>query len=265
MYEVSKYPHGIFSWVDLSSPNQAEAKAFYSALFGWTARDVPIDGGGVYTMLEIDGKSVAGLGEHQPEMIAQGVPAFWMSYVNADDVDAIAARIPAAGGTLMMPPMDVMDQGRMLLAVDPAGASFGVWEARQHTGAQLVNGPNMLVWNELQTRDPEAARDFYAQVFGWTATTDENNYTLFWVDGRRHAGMIVMDENWGAEVPNNWAVYFRVPQIDAAVARAQEVGGTLVVPPMPAGGWGTFAVIADPHGGVFTIMAMTDEFVDPAP
>lgn len=264
MQVVKRYPDNVFCWVDLTTPDQEGAKAFYTALFGWEADDRPIDIGGTYTMLQLQGKNVAGLGGMQPEMKAQGMPAFWASYVKHDDVDSVAAKMAEAGGNLMFPPMDVMDSGRMTMGMDPTGAAFGVWQPQEHTGAELVNMPNTLVWNELQSRQPDAAKAFYESVFGWESKADANGYVSFMADGRMQAGMITMDENWGPDIPNNWSVYFMVEDVAAMSARAVELGGTLMVPDTPAGEMGRFAVISDPQGGVFNIMSFKGP-VDPPP
>lgn len=264
MQIVKRYPNGVFCWVDLTTPDPDGAKAFYAGLFGWEADDRPIDVGGTYTMLQIEGKNVAGLGETQPDMKAQGVPAYWTSYVKHDDVDSIAAKMAENGGSVMFPPMDVMDSGRMTIGTDPTGAMFGVWQPTGHIGADLVNMPNTLVWNEMQSRQPDAAKSFYETIFGWTSAADENDYVTFAVDGRMQAGMITMDENWGPEVPNNWSVYFMVEDVAASAARAQELGGTVMVPPTPAGATGIFSVIQDPQGGVFNVISFSGP-VDPPP
>ena len=264
MQLVKSYPDGVFCWVELSTTDQEAAKAFYTELFGWEVDDVPIERGGTYSMLQIEGKNVTALGAMQPEMQAQGIPAFWSSYVKHDDIDDIAGRINAAGGTLMFPPMDVMQYGRMTMGQDPSGAAFGVWEPKEHTGAQLVNIPNTLVWNELQTRQPDSAQTFYESVFGWTSEADANGYVVYQENGRTQAGMIAMDENWGPDVPSNWAVYFMVEDVAAKAELAQKLGGTVMVPPTEAGEMGIFAVIQDPQGGIFNIMSFNGP-VDPPP
>lgn len=264
MHVVTKYPDGVFCWVDLSTPDPEGAKAFYTGLFGWTADDRPIDGGGIYTTMLIDGHTVAGLGEQMPDMKAQGVPAFWTSYVKHDNADEVAARVAEAGGAIMLPPMDVMEEGRMMMAVDPTGAVFGVWQPGNHTGAQIVNSPGALVWNELQTRDVEAAKAFYHHVFGWSNEADANGYIVYAQAGRGQAGCMAIDESWGSEVPPNWSVYFMVEDVDATVARAVDLGGRVVVGPQEAGEMGRFAVISDPQGGVFTVMRFNGP-TDPPP
>jgi hypothetical protein len=264
MQVVKNYPDGVFCLVELSTTDQEAAKAFYTGLFGWEIEDRPISKGGVYTMLQIEGKNAAALSAMQPEMQAQGVPAFWSSYIKHDDVDTIAEKISPAGGTLMFPPMDVMQYGRMAMGTDPEGAPFGVWQPAEHIGAELVNMPNTLVWNELQTRQPDKVRAFYESVFDWGSAADENGYVTYQVDGRTHAGMITMDENWGPEIPANWSVYFMVEDVAAKAELAQKLGGSVMVPPTEAGAMGIFAVIQDPQGGVFNIMSFKGP-VDPPP
>lgn len=250
---VTRYPDGVFSWIDLSTPDVEGAKMFYGSLFGWEFDDQPTDQGTLYTMCLIDGNTVAGMGPQQPEITEQGVPPLWTSYVKHDDAESIAAKISEAGGNLMMPPMDVMQEGRMLIATDPAGAAFGVWQPRNHIGAAIVNQPNSLVWNELQTRDLSAATSFYNQVFGWTAQEDENGYVLFATDGRGQAGGMLIEESWGP-VPPNWTIYFLVEDVNAYAHKAKGLGGTVMVPPTAAGKMGRFSVLQDPHGGTFSII-----------
>jgi len=253
MKVVTEYPNGLFNWVDLSTTDINGAKAFYGGLFSWEFEDEPLDNGGFYTMCKIDGHNVAGLGSQPQEMAAQGIPPFWSSYIKHDDVDSIAAKINDAGGNLMMPPMDIMQAGRMIMATDPAGASFGVWQPRNHMGAAIVNQPNSLVWNELQTNDLDGAQAFYSAVFDWTAEVDQSGYVLFSADGRGQAGGMKIEESWGP-VPPNWAVYFLVEDVDAYAGMAEELGGNVLVPPTAAGEMGKFSVLQDPQGGAFTAM-----------
>lgn len=253
MQVVTRYPDGVFSWVDLGTTDTEGAKAFYTGLFGWSFLNIPTDSGTVYSMGQIEGKNVAGLGPLDPNMQAQGIPPFWSSYIKHDDVDTVAAKAAEAGGNVMFPPFDVMDSGRMTMVQDPTGAAFGVWQPKGHIGAQLVNIPNTLVWNELQTRDVGGARTFYEEVFGWTYEVDANGYVACSQDDRVQAGMMQIDDSWG-DVPPNWSIYFLVEDVDASAAKAQELGGNIVVPPSPAGEIGKFSVIQDPQGAVFSII-----------
>lgn len=263
MQVVKAYPDGLFSWVDLATTDTEGAKAFYSGLFGWEVEDRPISEGQFYTMFSIDGHSVAGMGTMQPEMQAQGMPPVWSSYVKHSDVDAIAVKAEAAGATIVMPPMDVMEEGRMMVFMDPTGAAVGVWQPKNHIGAAVVNQPNSLVWNELYTRDRDSSVSFYESVFGWEHASDENGYVMFKADGRIQAGLMAMDESYG-DMPPNWTVYFLVEDINESVAKVKELGGNVLVPPSPAGEMGHFSVVQDPQGGSFTIMQFNGP-VDPPP
>lgn len=253
MQVVTRYPDGVFSWVDLGTTDTEGAKAFYGGLFGWSFLDIPSDSGVVYSMSQVEGHNVAGLGPLDPDMQAQGIPPFWSSYVKHDEVDSVAARAAEAGGNVLFPPFDVMDSGRMTMIQDPTGAMFGVWQPAAHIGAQLVNIPNTLTWNELLTRDLEGAKSFYSAVFGWTYETDANGYVAVSQDDRVQAGMMQINEAMG-EIPPNWSAYFLVEDADAAATRVKELQGNVLVPPRLAGDIGKFAVVQDPQGAVFNII-----------
>ena len=260
---VTKYPEGIFSWVDLSARDVAVAKEFYSQLFGWSPVDTPLPGGGSYTNMMIDGHTVCGMGE----MFEEDMPTVWTSYVNVADAEATTQAAEDAGGTILMAPMDVMDAGRMAIIQDPTGAVFGLWQPNTHIGAEIVNQYNSLVWNELATKDIEAARDFYAATFGWDFSVDESGagglgYTSVIANGRSSAGMMQMGEEWG-EMPSNWSVYFMVEDLEASIARATSLGATIVMPSTQAGDVGKFSILQDPQGAGFTIIQA--EYADPPP
>ena len=224
MQVVSSYANGMFCWVDLTTTDPVSAKVFYARLFGWEYEDRPTDMGTPYleqeysqalqtraaeyedrptdmdipyTNCQIDGYRVAGLVLMPESMQSQNIPPRWTSYIKHDDVDAVAEKVTEAGGTVTMPPMDVMTEGRLLMAQDPAGAVFCVWQPKNNTGAHLVNIPNTLVWNELQTRDAPGALRFYHSVFGWDHDADPSGYYLFKVNEHVHAGMLLIDDSWG--------------------------------------------------------------------
>ncbi len=250
---VSKYPDGMFSWIDLGTTDLEAAHAFYSALFGWTPDNQPLPGGGSYTNFRIDGYTVAGAAEMDPNMKAAGVPPTWTSYVSHSDIDAVAARAAEAGGTVFFEPMDVMGHGRMAILADPTGASFGLWQPNRHIGAQVVNQPNSFVWNELQTNDPAAARAFYSKVFGWDERMDPSGYLMWADDEHVLCGCMTIGEEWG-ETPPNWLVYFLVDDVDAAAARVTELGGVVHHGPSDAGEMGRMAVVGDPQGATFALI-----------
>lgn len=252
------FPPGTPSWVELSSPDTDAAAAFYGELMGWTATEPgPVEESGGYRVFEQDGQSIAGLMGHMQE----GQPTVWSTYIGVADADETAAKVTAAGGSVVVEPMDVMDIGRMAFFADPSGAVFGVWQPRTFAGADLVNEPNSLCWNELLTRDAEAGKAFYPAVFGWTAGRPSfegapETYTIWELDGQGVAGMMQMsDEQLPPEVPAHWSVCFAVADCDATVAKARQLGGTVTMESMDMP-IGRFAGLIDPQGASFTVMKL---------
>lgn len=241
-------------WVDLATGDLAAAKEFYPALFGWTGQVSPQPESGGYTFFQKNGLAVAGAG---PPATA-GQPAIWSTYIATDDADSVVNRVEAAGGQVLLGAFDVADQGRMAVLADPAGAAFSVWQPMAMRGAELFNEPGSLGWNELVTPDPTGARDFYELVFGWQPEDRPAGpvpYTGWRLGDRIVAGMMpALDDNWPANLPAYWAIYFEVADVDATAARAAELGGVIMVPPRDVP-QGRCAVLNDPQGAAFSILA----------
>ncbi len=262
MSEKASYEPGTPCWVDLGSPDLEASVDFYAALFGW---DVPesenAEQTGGYRQAMKGGKPVAGM----MPLMQEGQPVVWSSYISVEDADATTVKVKESGGTVMVEPMDVMDLGRMAVFVDPTGAVVGIWQPGTFVGAEIVNEPGALAWNELNTRDPEAAKAFYGAVFGWDFQDDDmgemGTYTTLKLRGEMVGGMFDMGARGVPEqVPAHWQVYFAVEDTDAAVEQAQGAGGSVMVEPMevPAG---RFAILTDPHGASFAVIALNQ----PAP
>jgi predicted enzyme related to lactoylglutathione lyase len=249
MSERTSYEPGTPSWVDLSTPDPDAAKRFYGELFGWDAEDAgPPEETGGYGMFRLRGKQVAGVGP----LMSPEQPAVWSMYVSTDDADAVVARAKDAGAQAIAEPMDVMDAGRMAVLAHPAGGVVGVWQPGRHRGAELVNEPGALGWNQLHTRDQEGAAAFYDAVFGWTLG-DFNGMPVFNLGDRGIAGMMDMPPGTPDEVPAYWMTIFAAEDPDATVARASELGGRVVAPVMDIEGVGRFGVLADPQGVMFGV------------
>ncbi|HEY2723263.1 MAG TPA: VOC family protein [Pseudonocardiaceae bacterium] len=252
--QIDSYQPGTPSWVDLGSRDPGAAADFYAGLFGWSVADQGPEAGG-YRMAFLHDRPVAGIGPQQQPDIAP----YWTTYVSVTDVDATAKAVREAGGQVLVEPMDVLDAGRMAVFADSGGAQFAAWQPRLHQGAGVVNEPGALCWNELATRDPAGAKQFYPAVLGWAPADHDTGpvtYTEWTVGDRPVAGMMPMDERWPADLPSHWMVYFGVEDTDAAAARAEQLGGTVAGPPtdIPPG---RFAVLSDPQGAMFSIIAMT--------
>ena len=237
MGERTKYGPGTFSWVDLATPDPDAAIRFYGELFGWQADEVPVGEGGFYAMCRLNGSDVAAIGKQPDEQRETGIPPHWNNYVTVESVDASATRAAELGGTVVAPPFDVLDAGRMASIQDPTGAFLNLWEARASIGATRVNEPGCLTWNDLNTNDPDAAREFYEALFGWTfekVPSDEVDYWVIRNGDRSNGGMMRAREEG---MPPFWLPYFAVESVDDATDKAAAGGGGKFAGPIevPAG------------------------------
>jgi predicted enzyme related to lactoylglutathione lyase len=262
MPEMNQYPNGTFCWPELSTTDSDAAKSFYTAIFGWELRDDPVGPDAVYTMASINGRNVGAMYQQNAEQKNQGVPPHWLSYVSVDDVDASVEKAKSLGGSAILDPMDVMDVGRMAVLSDPTGAAFAMWQPLQHAGAQVLDEPGTLCWNELMTTDEKEANRFYTGLFDWTTETDNLNgdveYTSFANGDRPAGGMIKIDPNWG-DIPSNWVVYFAVADCDVTLAAIESSGGSTLMPARDIEEIGRFAMCQDPQGATFAIIALDQQ------
>jgi len=253
MSERNGYEPGTPSWVDLSTPDPADARRFYGALFGWEAEDAgPPEETGGYAMFKLRGKLIAGIGP----LMDPDQPAVWSTYVSTDDADAVVSRATEAGGQAIVEPMEVMDAGRMAFVMHPAGGAVGVWEPNRHRGAELVNEPGALTWNQLHTADQEGAAAFYNAVFGWTKA-DFGGMSVFNLGEKGVGGLAPMPDAVPPGMPPFWMTVFGNEDTDKTAAKATELGGQVLSPPSDIPDVGRFAVLADPQGVAFGVITLT--------
>jgi uncharacterized protein len=236
---TDRYLPGVPCWIELGAPDPAAAAAFYAGLFGWTVQ------AGVARLQD---RAVAGIGEGSTG---------WTTHVRVDDAGAAAARADAAGGHII---------GARV--TDPAGAELAI---AAQGGAELVNAPGTWNWSNLESPDPDAALAFYGAVFGWEAMPMGGGVSMWRVPGygdrlaeldpalrERHAEAGIppgFSDAVAWLVPGEaarWTVTFAVDDTDAVAARAQELGGSVLVAPYDAQG-ARIATIRDPEGGEFTV------------
>ncbi|HEX6115825.1 MAG TPA: VOC family protein [Solirubrobacterales bacterium] len=283
MAERDRYIPGVPCWVDTTQPDPDAAAEFYGGLFGWELEDVmPPGSDAKYIEARIGGRRVAAIssggGPGPPDT------ATWNMYVWTGSADEAAAKVRDAGGTVVTDPMDVMDAGRMATFTDSEGAGFGVWQPNEHRGAEVVNEHGSVNFNDLNTRNPEAAKAFYGAVFGWEVLAMDGGFEMWVLDGygdfleELNPGTRERNRELGAperfadvvasvapipddqpDVPAHWSLTFAVDDADAAAEKAAELGGAVVVPPMDLP-WVRTTVITDPQGATFT----ASKFVPPA-
>ena len=244
------------AWVDLSSSDAQASREFYAGLFGWKVEVNPDPLYGGYAMAKVGDADVAGIGPTQnPEQ-----PTAWNTYIGTDDVDGLAERVQAAGGTVVAPPFDVGDQGRMAVFQDPSGAFISSWKPTGMSSVQL-GAANSYGWAELSARGLDQDLPFYSAVFGWTTRTSDMGegqppYTEFLLDGRSVAGAMEMNPMVPAQVPSYWMVYFSVDDVDETYRKAIATGAQEMLAPGDFPG-GRFAILSDPQGAAFGLLKMT--------
>jgi uncharacterized protein len=278
MQERDGYIPGVPCWVDTNQPEPEAAGAFYRELFGWELEDVmPAGAPGKYYVGRLRGGDVAAIASQ-----SEGEPPtpVWSTYIWVDKADDAVSKVAAAGGRVLMDPLDVMDAGRTALCADSEDAVFSLWEPNQHKGARIVNEHGSLNFNVLNTRDLERAKSFYGAVFGWELLDLGAGGGMWRLPGygeflelsdpglrerMRQSGApegfedVVAGLNAVADdQPAHWSVTFAVDDADAIAEKAAELGAQVLVAPFDAP-WVRMAVIADPQGATFTASQFVPE------
>jgi predicted enzyme related to lactoylglutathione lyase len=240
-------PHGSFCFAELHTADVEGAKRFYGDLLGWKAVDSPVDG---YTLFQLDGKDVAGL-----RRVEQSTSR-WIPFLSVASADSTSAKALQLGAAVMRPAADTRDLARTAVLRDPAGGMLGLWEARGHAGAALLDEPGSLWWSELLTRDVAVAKTFYSNLLGWRAIDTLKygiRYSVFKLGDESLAGLLPIGADWGAVSPY-WQILFAVDNCDARVDRAKKAGGSLVFGPNDVPNAGRAAIVSDPRDAVLVLM-----------
>lgn len=246
---------GRFIWHELLTLDVAAAQRFYSAVLDWGVQrwEGPMD----YTMWTVGDVPTGGYFPLPEEARQQGAPPHWMTYVGVPDVDASVAQATSLGATICMEPHDIPEVGRFAVLFDPQGAEIAVYTPIGGAGPETPPSVGQPSWHELATKDSPAAMRFYTQLFGWSQTNEIDMgggmiYRLFGRNGQDLGGMFDITPEMGG-MPPSWCPYFRVADVNAAVARITANGGTIVNGPMEVPGGDMIAQGLDPQGAYFAV------------
>ena len=244
-------------WYELMTTDMKAAQAFYNAVVGWTSAPFVGTPQPYATFGRTADAPVAGV-MTTPEGV--NAPPFWAMYVGVPKVEEAAAHIRKLGGEEVSPVIDIPNVGRMQMMKDPQGAAFYIYEPA--SSEQPPEGAPALgeaSWHELMTTDAPSAMKFYSQIFGWqpSEAIDMGPIGMYHMFNRPHGmiGGMMNKPPEMADVPPNWQIYFRVPDINAAVDRIKANGGKILNGPLevPGGDWVLNAM--DPQGGAFSLHA----------
>lgn len=260
MPRVDAHTPGSFCWFELATTDQAAAKQFYTQLFGWDVEDFPISDNETYSIFRRDGRDTGAAYTMPREQRDHGVPPNWMVYVAVDNVDQMADRVKAHGGGITMPPFDVMDNGRMAVVTDPAGAHFALWQPKSHIGTGVTREPGTVNWVEISVPDRSRIIQFYQDLFGWRIVTGkdmtpagpDDQYPHIAHNGDLIGGLPGPQER-DPNAPPHFMVYWSVADVAASTAKAKSLGANAFVENMDIGENGKISVMADPQGAVFAL------------
>lgn len=248
----TRRPAGAPAWTDLSVTDLGRSKAFYRDVLGWDYAGGEAEFGG-YLNATVDGHAVAGMAppmEGMPEP-----PHVWTVYLMVADAAAVERAVTVAGGTTLMPPMEVGPFGTMALHADPTGAAFGTWQPGSHEGFETYDVPGSVAWTEAMVGDFDRGRQFYADVFGWTyqdLSEGSMRYAVAQVPGDERPGSAGLGLVGSDEAPY-WSVVFQVSDTDAAAERVRASGGRVTTEPFDSE-HGRIAEATGPDGERFALM-----------
>lgn len=258
-----EFTEGAPCWVDAMFADVEAAKTFYGDVLGWTFGEASSEYGN-YTQAYSDGKAVAAV---VPPMPGADAPSQWCLYLASPDVAATAGKVTSNGGEVLMGPMQVGSFGSMLIAKEPSGAVFGVWQPGDHKGFEKMGEPGSYAWAEVFTREPGKADAFLPKVFPYSSQQMDAgddpeaagmDFKVFSVGGPENPvlGRMKMGDEFPPEIPSYIQVYFGVPNCDEAIEKAKKHGGKLHFGPMDSP-FGRFAALTDQQGAAFAVIDMS--------
>jgi predicted enzyme related to lactoylglutathione lyase len=233
---------GRFVWYDLLTPDPDASKKFLSELLGVEAK--PSE---EYSELSVNGVFFGGLMK-KPE-------SAWLGYVQVEDLARSTTKAEELGARAIMSGLEIPDVGSFSFLQDPQGAMLYLFQSSKPLPEPPSPLPQGLpCWAELHTTDPAASKQFYGQLFGWTANEvamEGFQYTMLRLGDKDVAGMTPAQQRSG------WLFYFLVADADEFADQAVKLGAKLVAGPNGIPGMGRMAVLAEPGGAMFALWAPT--------
>jgi predicted enzyme related to lactoylglutathione lyase len=239
-------------WVDLLTEDAAAAKAFYTDLFDWRVEESPTGSWVIYHQDHL----IAGISEIENVMV-DVEESMWLVGVAVGDLRRSVADARRFGGTVHIDVSRLEGYARYAVIADPQGAELLLLSPERALGGS--EGPGSFVWSELWTIDRVAAGDFYEQVIGYGRSEIDRPrgvYTVLESGGEPRAGLVEFETD---EIDPAWAPYIGVASLEATLARARELGGRVLLEPVPELAEGRVALLADPTGGAFFVFELGEE------
>jgi predicted enzyme related to lactoylglutathione lyase len=254
---------GNFIWYELMTPDPDASKTFYDAVVGWDIEQAPAGPMDYRMIRRSDGGNAGGVLRLTHEMTGHGARPTWLGYIDVDDVNAKADAIAGAGGTIMMPPFDIPDIGRIAMVTDPAGAPFYIIKPTPPDGQPdgqsdvfSVDQPQHIRWNELASADQDGTIEFFKSQFGWVQDGampmgPMGDYKFIFQNGVRTGAVMRKPEQLPVSM---WTFYIGVDDIDRAASAVTQGGGQILHGPIEIPG-GEYSIHGlDPQGASFGLV-----------
>jgi uncharacterized protein len=248
-------------WVDLVTPDLDAAKHFYGGMFGWTFRDVSTgESDKDYAVALLDNRPVGGLFHKAVQTGEQRQPA-WLTFIAVRDLGKTERVVLASGGKVLSKPRAYPQRGRQEIFADPQGAVFAALQSSSGDPDDLLASPGEWIWSSLITSDPGSGAAFYQKLFGYEVfdlpTDDRGEHLLLATDGyaRASANPLPVD---APKLHSHWLNFVRVMSAKDAAAKAESLGGRVLVEPHADRHGGMIAVVADPSGAPLGLLEWSD-------
>jgi predicted enzyme related to lactoylglutathione lyase len=246
---------GEFCWINMLTPQPADAREFFGKLLRWTYAEIP----GIGHSVKVGGRDIGGLFDLDGPNTPKGIPPCIGVMVKVESADATCEKVTSLGGRVK-PPFDIMGNLRMAVCFDPNGANFDLWEPKKAHGTDVdSNLPGSPSWFETMTTDIDRATKFYSELFGWSAEATPLpglNYTTFKLGATPVAGMLQITPQMGNVTPY-WVTYFTVTDAEATAREAVLLGATLCMTMKEVPGVCRFCGITSPQGVTFRVVQYT--------
>jgi predicted enzyme related to lactoylglutathione lyase len=245
--------NGKIVWHDLLTNTPEASRRFYGEMFGWAFEKpstvLGFGGDDTYMLIRHEGRLIGGMLDTNAFREGENVSQ-WITTASVDDIDAAVERVTAQGGKIETPPTAVGSRGRMAVVEDSTGARFAMIESSGGDPAHSEPVYNGWLWDEVWTDDVERATSFYQAVMGFDYTDhdiddSDRNYRVLSMGDQPRAGVMEMPFE---DVRPVWVNYIRVKNPAALTARAQELGGKVLVEAREREIGGIVALVAGPSG-----------------
>lgn len=255
---TGRWTQGKYVWADLFTADPGDASQFYCDLFGWTPSMLS-RGNRTYIVLSNQGRPVAGI-VLRPRWLKDEVRGRWVGYLSVADVARTARRATANSGRLLFGPKDLGNRGTQAVLVDDQDVLIGLLHSSTGDPEDYEAEPGEWVWAQTFVREPAKAAAYYQEVFGYEATPDtrtaRSDAYILSSGGYARGGLGPVP--FRPDARPGWLGFVRVGDLGAALARARQLGGRVLVSPKTRPD-SRLAVIADPLGAAVGLIQLVDQ------